>query len=58
MNDNDISDEVWAVITGLIVMAALLFIIAEPYEKWGFLKDCTDTYSKDECLELWRLGNE
>ena len=58
MTDNDLSDEVWTVITGLIVMAVLLFIIAKPYEKWGFMKDCADTYSKDECLELWRIGNE
>jgi len=57
VTDDDISNEIWGVIVGLIIMALLLFVIAEPYEKWGFLKDCIDTYSKAECVELWELGN-
>lgn len=54
---DDLSEEVWAVIGALMIIAMLLLFAGEPLQKRGFVKDCSDTYSADECQRIWEMGN-
>ena len=54
----DLSEEVWAVIGVLALIAMLLLFLGEPLKRHEFVTDCSDKYSKEECLEMWEMGNE
>ena len=54
---DDLSEEVWVVIGALVIIAMLLLFLGEPLQKRGFIIDCADEYTPEECLEIWKLGN-
>jgi len=54
---DDLSDEVWAVIGGLMIIGLLLLFLGEPLKRYEFVKDCSEAYTEEECLEMWELGN-
>ena len=54
---DDLSDEVWVVIGALAIIALLLLFLGEPLQKRSFIIDCSDAHTKEECLEMYELGN-
>ena len=56
MNE-DLSEEVWAVIGALVIIALLLLFAGEPLQKRGFMMACATDYTPEECLKMWELGN-
>ena len=58
MTDNELHETAVAVIGGLIVIAALLFMVhSEWYQKRNFISDCSQKNTIEYCEELWELGN-
>ena len=54
---DDLSEEVWAVIGALAIIAMLLLFLGEPLKRLNFIEDCIDPYTKEECIAMWKLGN-
>ena len=53
----DLSEEVWVVIGALVIIGMLLLFLGEPLKRYEFVTECSDTYSKEDCLAIWELGN-
>jgi len=58
MNDLDLrQDTLFMLILILVVGSAFAMLSSEPWQKREFIKDCSDTYTAEHCLELWEMGN-
>ena len=57
MTDPELRQTVYAFLAGIIFFGLLL--LALPYLQYKqFIADCSEQYTEQECVSLWRTGNK